>query len=153
MDTLEQNSFDPKQTQKEINTVFSLLCGEFPGAVTVRHSVKHFKRLGSIDHEEMEPFGREAVNSPTTMQLNVVTGDGVVSQSSDTRDTDQEMMDSEIHKIPPGRGYTPAEKDREDEMQIYTYDYGLGGTTDPKETTKDAQNADNNCEWWDYLQK
>ena len=52
MDDLESKYFDRQKVQDAIQNAFDAICGEYPGAVTVRHSYKRLERLARIDHEE-----------------------------------------------------------------------------------------------------
>lgn len=94
MDQLEEDSFSREETQKEIDAVLISLCGEFPGAVTVRHSYKRFKRLALplIDPQENQVFDREKALNPEMTQSNATSGRGNAAYD---RDADHEMMDSD----------------------------------------------------------
>lgn len=43
---------DQETIQSALTSVFDALCGDYPGAVVVRHSCKVFEKLASIDGEE-----------------------------------------------------------------------------------------------------
>jgi hypothetical protein len=52
MQDLESKNFQKDQIRLGVDKVFLGLCGEYPGAVTVRHSHKVFQALARLDRED-----------------------------------------------------------------------------------------------------
>lgn len=52
LDEVESGFFDQATVETDIKRVFSALCGDFPGAVSVRLSVNHLRKLAALDYEE-----------------------------------------------------------------------------------------------------
>jgi hypothetical protein len=102
MTRIKEGSFSREETQKNIDAIFTSLCGEFPGAATVRHSYKLFKRLRSIDQQENRVLDEEGASSPEMTQSNARNELGV-SGSVYNQDADHEMMDSEEVGRSPAR--------------------------------------------------
>jgi hypothetical protein len=99
---LEEDGFSRQEAQKNIDAIFSSLCGEFPGAVTVRHSDKLFKRLSSIDHQEIQALDRHDATSPEMIPPNVSNEHGNASGPRYDQDADHEM-DRELVGRSPAR--------------------------------------------------
>jgi hypothetical protein len=49
---IRSGNCDQREVQLSIENIFNSLCGDFPGAVTVRCSAMHFEGLVEIDNEE-----------------------------------------------------------------------------------------------------
>jgi hypothetical protein len=52
MDATESESLNRHALQRAVREAFNAICGDYPGAVTVRHSYKRFETFALIDREE-----------------------------------------------------------------------------------------------------
>lgn len=55
---------------KEISLIYHKLCGEYPGAVVVRHGYKKFREMVELDHERcLKMQARNMKKNPTNIQF------------------------------------------------------------------------------------
>jgi hypothetical protein len=67
--SLESGIFNRERVQHAIENTFDILCGDLPGAVTVRHSEANFKELRSGDHRELDTLALDKFGSQEDKRL------------------------------------------------------------------------------------
>jgi hypothetical protein len=73
---ITKDEFDREDIQRNLDRIFLALCGDYPGAVTVRHSHKLFEELKEIDQENLDSQGPDGVDvtDPRTSYLSAESG-------------------------------------------------------------------------------
>ena len=105
MNTSSRNEQSLKTIQSQLHDIFLSLCGDYPGAVSVRHSYGIFKEFVTIDEEEhgLTSNERQPMKLPTDVPgppISQREGDGSRGQRSQSTYVDATSQITSSRPIP-----------------------------------------------------
>ncbi|KIM20819.1 hypothetical protein M408DRAFT_122849 [Serendipita vermifera MAFF 305830] len=115
----EGEDFDRAISQATIHQTFIDLCGDYPGAVNIRHSSKRFEELKGLDWEDLQPLDtnqaacdieKRQVVSNLEQDVPVRSADTILAETVDITKESPTPIAEKGHAITPVKGYDLSEE-------------------------------------------